>query len=71
MAKPRALDPKLRGELRQFRMAGNTVKACAAYFGISEATCYRELADMRKRIGPERVRGRESYARWKLTARSS
>lgn len=70
MPRAKALDPKLRGELRQFRMAGNTVKDCASYFNISEATAYRELADMRRKIGPEKVRGRERYARWHLIARN-
>jgi len=42
-------------ELRQFRESGVSVKDCAAYKGISVATCLRALAELRAKLGPEKL----------------
>jgi predicted DNA-binding protein (UPF0251 family) len=42
-------------ELRQLRESGVSVKEAAAYKGISRATALRALADLRKKLGPEKL----------------
>ena len=50
-----ALTPRDKFELRQFREAGVSVKDCAAYKGVSVATCLRALAELRAKLGPEKL----------------
>jgi hypothetical protein len=49
------LSPLDKFELRQFREAGVSVKDCAAYKNISVATCLRALAELRAKLGPEKL----------------
>lgn len=49
------LTPRDKFELRQFREAGVSVRDCAAYKGISVATCLRALAELRAKLGPEKL----------------
>lgn len=42
-------------ELRQFRESGVSIKECAAYKGVSVATCLRALAELRAKLGPEKL----------------
>jgi len=42
-------------QIRQFREAGVSVKDCAAYAGVSVATCLRALAELRAKLGPEKL----------------
>lgn len=63
-----ALTARDKFELRQFREAGVSVKDCAAYKGISVATCLRALAELRSKLGPEKLPN-ERRARSHLTRR--
>lgn len=56
-------------ELRQLREAGATVKQAAAYKGVSVATAMRALAEMREKLGPEKLPN-EQRARAYLTHRN-
>lgn len=42
-------------ELRQFRESGVSIKDCAAYKGVSVATCLKALAELRQKLGPEKL----------------
>lgn len=55
-------------EIRQFREAGVSVKDCAAYKNVSVATCLRALAELRAKLGPEKLPN-ERRARSYLTRR--
>jgi hypothetical protein len=50
-----SLTPRDKFELRQFREAGVSVKDCAKYKNISVATCLRALAELRAKLGPEKL----------------
>lgn len=58
MSRPAALKPVDRMEMRLMREAGAEVKDCAGYFGVSVATAMRVLADLRRKLGPEKIKGR-------------
>lgn len=53
-------------EARQFREAGMSVSDCARYFDVSIATLMRGLADMREKLGaeklPPRLAGRQRHS---------
>lgn len=55
-----SLHPRLRPvdkmEMRLMREAGATVKQCAGYFNCSVPTAMRALADLRRRMGPEKFK---------------
>ena len=57
-------------ELRQLREAGVSIKQAAAYLGVSVATAMRALAELRQKLGPEKLPN-ERLARSYLTHRSS
>ena len=57
--KHKALEPF---EMRRYREAGVSVKEVAALAECSVATVMRELAKLRKKLGPERF-GKDSEAR--------
>jgi hypothetical protein len=63
-----ALTTRDKFELRQFREAGVSVKDCAAYKDISVATCLRALAELRSKLGPEKLPNKRR-ARSHLTRR--
>jgi predicted DNA-binding transcriptional regulator YafY len=50
-------------EMRLMREAGVSVRECAGYFGVSEATAMRELAQLREKMGPEKFKRRGHLAR--------
>lgn len=56
-------------ELRQLREAGVSVKQAAAYLNVSVATAMRALAELRARLGPEKLPN-EQRARSYLTHRN-
>jgi len=56
-------------ELRQLREAGVSVKDAAAYKGVSVATAMRALAELRAKLGPEKLPN-EQRARAYLTHRN-
>jgi hypothetical protein len=66
-----ALTTRDKFELRQFREAGVSVKDCAKYKNISVATCLRALAELRAKLGPEKLpngrRARSYLTRRELT----
>lgn len=66
--RPKALDLKYQFELRLAREAGISIRECCSYFGISRSTALEYLAQMRKRMGPEKVKDK-SKMRWHLTNR--
>ena len=41
------------------RESGVELRDCASYFGVSLATACRVLADLRKKLGPEKFKGSE------------
>lgn len=56
-------------ELRQLREAGVSVKQAAAYLNVSVATAMRALAELRAKLGPEKLPN-EQTARSYLTRRN-
>lgn len=50
-----ALSPRDKFELRQLREAGVTVEDAAAYKSVSRATALRALAELRRKLGPEKL----------------
>lgn len=63
----RGPEPKLKSvdkfEMRLQREAGVSVKDVAAFAGVSVATAMRALAELRKKLGPERLKnGRRARA---------
>ena len=48
-------------ELRQLREAGVPVKLCASYMNVSVATAMRVLAELRERMGPEKLPPRKRH----------
>lgn len=65
----KSLTPLQEFELRQFREAGVSIRDCALYFQVGEATVYRVLAKQRRTFGPPKLK-REQSARWHLIARN-
>ncbi len=53
--RPLLLTPREEFEIRQMREAGVTIKDCCGYFNISEATVYRVLSKLRRKLGPEKL----------------
>lgn len=51
----RLLKPVEKFEARQFREAGVSIKDCASYFDVSVATLCRGLAELREKLGPEKL----------------
>lgn len=68
--RPKGYKPKEAYEWRRYHEAGVTVKRIAAMNGTSEATVYRALAVLRRKLGPEKLPNARR-ARWHLTARNS
>lgn len=63
----RALREVDKFEARQFREAGMSIADCARYFDVSIATLMRGLADMVKKLGPEKLpRHRRHLARRRI-----
>lgn len=56
MGRPKVLERKEEFEIRLMREAGVSIKDCAAYFDISEATVYRVLSQLRAQCGPEKLK---------------
>jgi predicted DNA-binding protein (UPF0251 family) len=52
---PPSLTVRDKFELRQLRESGVTVKDAAAYMNVSMATAMRALAELRKKLGPEKL----------------
>ena len=46
-------------ELRQLREAGVSVKDAAAHLNVSVATAMRALAELRRKLGPEKLPNKE------------
>jgi len=65
-----SLEPKEEFEIRLFREAGVSIDRCAKLFEVSEATVYRALRKLRKKLGPEKLPNRQS-ARSHLTGHAS
>lgn len=61
MSPPVRLRPVDKMEMRLMREAGAKVKDCAGYFSVSIPTAMRALAELRKRLGPEKFTGREAW----------
>jgi hypothetical protein len=55
-----SLSTKDRFELRLMREAGVSIMDCCAYFNCSPATVYRVLSALRLRMGPEKLKRRQS-----------
>jgi len=71
---PPALTTRDKFELRQLREAGVKIKEAAAYKGVSIATAMRALAELRQKLGPEKLpneRRARSYLTHRNTNRSS
>lgn len=68
--RPSPLSIRDRFELRQLREAGVPVKEAAAYFNVSVATAMRALADLRRKLGPEKFTRNGHRARPSLRIRS-
>jgi hypothetical protein len=60
MSRAPALRPVDRMEMRLMRESGVELKDCASYFGVSVATACRVLADLRKKLGPEKFKGSQA-----------
>lgn len=63
---PPSLTARDKFEIRQLREAGVSVNDCAKYMNVSRATCLRALADLRVKLGPEKLpneRRARSYLR--------
>ncbi len=56
MSPPVRLRPVDKMEMRLMREADAKVKECASYFGVSVPTTMRALADLRRRLGPEKFK---------------
>lgn len=56
-------------ELRQLRESGVSVRDAAAYLNVSVATAMRALAELRRKLGPEKLPN-ERRARSHLTSRT-
>jgi hypothetical protein len=41
--------------MRQYREVGMSIAQCCAFFGISRATVLRTLAELRAKLGPEKL----------------
>lgn len=54
------LRPVDKMEMRLMREAGVRVKDCAGYFGVSVPTAMRALAELRRRLGPEKFTGTQA-----------
>lgn len=63
------LTPREKFELRQLREAGVKIKDAAAYMNVSVATAMRVLAELRRKLGPEKLKN-ERLARSYLTHRT-
>lgn len=50
-----ALSTRDKFELRQLRESGVTVEDAAAYVGVSRATALRALAELRRKLGREKL----------------
>lgn len=61
MSPPVRLRPVDKMEMRLMREAGAKVKDCAGYFGVSIPTAMRALAELRKRLGPEKFTGTQAH----------
>ena len=53
--RPTLLSPIEKFEMRLQREAGVSVADVAKYAGVSRATALRALADLRKKLGPEKL----------------
>jgi predicted DNA-binding protein (UPF0251 family) len=60
--RPQALKPIEKFELRLQREAGVTITDCAKYWNIDRSTALRILAELRRKLGPEKLKD-ERYAR--------
>jgi hypothetical protein len=49
------LKPVEKFQIRQFREAGVSLKECASYHHVSVATALRALAELREKLGPEKL----------------
>lgn len=69
-----ALTARDKFELRQFRESGVSVRDCAKYKNVSVATCLRALAELRDKLGPEKLpngrRARSHLTRRELSAQN-
>lgn len=54
------LRPVDKMEMRLMREAGAMVKDCAGYFGVSVPTAMRALAELRRRMGPEKFKAKNA-----------
>lgn len=64
MRRDKNLKPLEKFSIRQFREAGVSVREAAAYHNCSEATAYRALAELREKLGPEKLpKARRHFAR--------
>ena len=68
--RPSPLSIRDRFELRQLREAGVSVKDAAAYKGVSVATAMRALAELRRKLGPEKFTRNGHLARPSLRIRT-
>ena len=69
--RPALLKPSDRMELRLMREAGVSIKDACAYFEVSVATGMRILADLRKKLGPEKLPRRQTARSHLYTSQNS
>lgn len=61
------LKPVEKFEMRQYRESGMSIRQCADWFKVSVATAMRALAEMREKLGPEKLPPRKKHlARWHI-----
>jgi hypothetical protein len=69
--RPALLKPSDKMELRLMREAGVSIKDACGYFGVSIATGMRILADLRKKLGPEKLPRRQTARSHLYTSQNS
>jgi len=53
--RPSKLKPVEKFEMRQYREVGMSITQCMAFFKVSRTTVLRTLAELRARLGPEKL----------------
>ena len=53
--RPSKLRPVEKFEMRQYREIGMSITQCMSFFKVSRATVLRALAELRSKLGPEKL----------------
>lgn len=53
--RPSKLRPVDKFEMRQYREVGMSIAQCMTFFKVSRATVLRSLAELRAKLGPEKL----------------